>query len=210
MADTPRGPRPTITRGVAWTLVVGWLAVAGLCLAATLLERSSLEPGWERERVRITKLPYGDCDDGTCTIYPTVELPDGSVERVRLTVSHPDELLPSNHFAEQGTILLWLQDGRQPTSLRPIEASARNTSQWLVRVAGFVAAMLVALAIRASRRHHARRAGHVFDHVAVFAMPLAVLVLAITVAVLHSHWRTPVHEPTKPAPGAASAATTPR
>lgn len=201
MADTPRGPRPTRTRLVVRLLVGGWLCVLALAAVAAVAPRALLEDGWSRERVPILKLPYAECNGGErCTMRPTVELPNGSSATPKLTIRHPDELLPSKYFRLGGTMLLWISDGDDPQlrSVRPISDSGRAVSIGAVVLAVLLAAALIEFSRRAPRLHDERNAGHISDHVAVWVLPATVAVTAVVLITMHLAWRTPKHEPIKP------------
>lgn len=205
MADTPRGPRPTVSRPIAALLAATWLATCALLVVAAVAPARMHEDGWSRHRLDIVNMPYGDCsDEDTCTIHPTVELPSGDLERVRLVIAHESELLPSAHFRTGGTLELWLHDDpdRHPRSSQPTSAAGEDVSWWALFAAGLLTALGILVTFRARRAHDPGHAGHVADHVAVRVLPLLVLVVALALFAWSREHSIPRHDPRLPEPPA--------
>jgi hypothetical protein len=201
MADTPRGPRPTVDRSTARWLTIGWLVVLALMLVAAIAPRVMSEAGWSQQRVTIVRIPIGECSNHACTIRPLVRLHDGSTRHVTLRVVRDDERPPSAHLNSGGTLLLWVKHGESPRALRPIRSGAHtivNVARWLIIL---LAAALFTAGRRAPRVHAHGRAGHVADHVARWVLAVIVGTIGILLLVSHQHFRTPHYEPHRSAGG---------
>lgn len=199
MADTPRGPRPTVTRRVAAAIALAWACVAVLLVAAAVVPTTAVEDGWERQRLELVEVPWGSCDGDTCKLRPTVRMPSGDARSVPLVITADEERLPSNHFREGGSLLLWVHDDELPRSTRPVTAAGTIAAWSLLGGALVLAAAAILLTRRASRLHHPARAGHVADHLALRVAPALVLLLAVGLLAWTLDRTTPRHDPRLPA-----------
>jgi hypothetical protein len=181
MADTPRGPRPTVSRRTAALLAVAWVLVLALLAGAATVSLQARESGWTRARLQIVELPYGECH-GDCTIKPTVELPDGTTTSITLIVDAEEEQLPSQHFRADGSLLLWLKGDETPRARQPVTTTGTVVAWSLLAAAVLLAAAALAAARRAPKLHADGRAGHAWDHLCVRVLPVITLVATLLLA----------------------------